>query len=166
MALMLAGCMTSLRSETKEGQIGLVQPPKELICVANPELDREYRILEWSDIYTIGKTCEHGKQVTLHKLQKTNYQYGPLGQFVVVLGRLVSIGSLGILPIRAYEAYLFTYDVEDKGVARQVQYTINVQGKTSIWEIFRMPFVDEQKIIGLALRRQYLNQAGSQKSWQ
>lgn len=157
-SLMLVGCTTSLRGVAKGSQISLASIPKEQICVANPEMGREYKILEWSDIYTIGKTCEYGKRITLHKLQKTDYQYNLFEQFHGALGKLVSIGSLGILPIRVHEAYLFTYGIEEEGIVREVQHNINVQGKTSLWEIFRLPFVNEERIVGLALRRQYLHQ--------
>ena len=95
------------------------------IYVTNPEMYREYKILQKSGIYHISNQPDLPLRLTLHPI----YQYGRCGNPL-----MLTIFTLGIVPGYLPGAYVFEYDLETDGVVERRAHHLPLYERFSIWE--------------------------------
>lgn len=146
---LLIGCATSYRNFPEERRAARLEGPRIEACIRNPDLTREYRILLAAEIYRIHNASDCRSTITLRKMQASP-------NLLEALGRLVSLFTLGVLPVEIYEAYVFSYQLHSADELQEHHYTIFVRARRSVWDNFRKPFVNEDAIFGRSLRYHYL----------
>jgi hypothetical protein len=110
------------------------------VFVTNPELKREYEILQASGIYHLSTEQEEARILTLHPIR----QYGRCGNPLMLTGL-----TLGIVPGAVPAARAFVYDLKTDGVVETYEHPLPLYERVSIWEwLLRR---DEQKPMAEAL---------------
>jgi hypothetical protein len=136
----LAGCENLCLEQ------GLQTIPRQpqAVCVTNPELKREYEILQASGIYEIVDQTNGVSRLTLKPVTPG----GGCG-----MGAVVPMFTLGIIPGIIPTHYGFQYDLETDGVVEHRLHLLPVYTRISIWEGLLKPFHKEEKILAKALAR-------------
>jgi hypothetical protein len=137
--IIFSGCATSLHVARPEKAIAHAQRLR--VYVTNPNQSREYKILEYSDLYQISPEDDGCPRLTLCPLRQYSGCANPL---------IGSALTLGILPGYLSTPILFRYNIKDG--TRETSYLHHIQAyqRYSIWEHFMSQ--DELRIIGEGLR--------------
>lgn len=125
-----------------------VAPPpaakRPVAYITNPELKREMKILQESQLYRLSANADAPDQITLQPLlHHGGCGNGLLGLFV----------TLGIVPVSIPDDYTVSYTLHDSSGTRNLSYTLRLEYTVSVWETFRI-FSDADEELGHALRAQ------------
>ena len=121
---LLVGCRSTLILEKKRF---LQQFPHDPIpvFVTNPEMKREYGILQGSGIFVLTSDTNCTRRVTLNSLQEV---YG-CGN-----GIILSLATVGVIPVIFETGYGFSYDIETADVVMRRDHSLRLYSRVSIWE--------------------------------
>lgn len=120
-------------------------PPEAYII--NPELEREYKILEISGLFSISDNRSVEISITLEPMKTDIW---PCGN-----PRLYSAMLLGIIPAYLPDKYYYNFIEERPDTVIHHQFELKVAERFSLWDIFLInPGKDRR--LGEALRGEYL----------
>jgi hypothetical protein len=139
-AIFLTGC-ENLCLESRCRRVPAESRP---VYVTNPELSPEYGILRASHIYPITSNSNGVSRLTLKPLAHG----GGCG-----LGILLTVYTLGIVPVEFHDRYGFLYDLETDGVVDRRVHHLPVYSRISIWDALLKPFHPQKRILAKALAR-------------
>lgn len=125
-------------------------PAKESVFVANKELTEQFSILEKSAIYNLVDSGETDKKLKLVSLGR----HPTCG-----LPYLVTLYTLGLLPVSTETKHYFIYDLQQGDVTHTYVHDVTVKTRVSIWEWFAKPFTDSDEDLlaeGLSLSKRRL----------
>ncbi len=110
------------------------------VYVMNPELHREYQILQASGIYLLSSHREAARLLTLHPVR----QYGRCGNPL-----MLTMLTVGIVPGVLPAARAFNYDLKTDGQTETCEHHLPLYERFSIWEwLVRR---DDRKVLAEAL---------------
>ncbi len=152
-ALMLSFIITACTSNqylVKPDGAENFSPIKESVFVVNKESTEQFSILEKSAIYNLVDPGETDK-----KLKLVSFGRHP----TCGLAYLVSMYTLGLLPVSTETKHYFIYDLQQGDVTRTYVHDVIVKTRVSIWEWFAKPFTDSEEELfaeGLSLSKRRL----------
>lgn len=120
-------------------------PPKA--HVINPELEREYEILELSGLFSLSDSKTAEISITLEPMKTDIWPCGNK--------RLYSAMLLGIIPAYLPDRYYYKFIEERPDTMLHHQYELKVAERFSLWDIFLIN-PGKDKRLGEALRGEYI----------
>jgi hypothetical protein len=125
------------------------------VYVENPELIFEYNVLKESELYKISPNPETPNHLRL----KPAEQYSSL----VELDMLLPVVSLGIIPVRRNTGYRYKYLLINGNETTEMELHLSGYYQTSLWEMFRKNYVEDEKTYGKMLKAQVTEQENKNK---
>ncbi|WP_166962233.1 hypothetical protein [Yeosuana marina] len=146
--LLLSSCYSYriFPKEFRKTKTNLDTKPKAFVI--NKELEREYKILQESNIYDIVEDSINQLKVKLY----------PFEQIRKVDGQpiIITFLTLGQVPVNFYDAYSFKFDEIIKNETIENKFELQIAQRVWLWDIFKFNKDFEGKA-GKALRGSYLN---------
>ena len=108
---------------------GIIKPIKEkkTVYIINPELKKEYSILNNAEIFNITKDSTIGLKIKLYPIKR---------RLACGFGSLFTLLSLGQLPVNYLDIYMIRFDEMENNKITSNEFTLNVIQRSWFWDMF------------------------------